>query len=73
MRYLTGFLRFWWDFIIGDDWKIAAGVALVLAVDAALVAATDLPNSVIALVGAIGIISVAMASIVGGALSQRRA
>ena len=73
MRYLTGFLRFWWDFIIGDDWKIAAGVALVLAVDAALVAATDLPNSVIALVGAIGIVSVAMASIVGGALSQRRA
>jgi hypothetical protein len=73
VRYLTGFLRFWWDFIIGDDWKIAAGVALVLAVDAALVAATDLPNSVIALVGAIGIVSVAMASIVGGALSQRRA
>jgi hypothetical protein len=71
--YLTGFLRFWWDFIIGDDWKIAAGVALVLAVDAALVASTDLPNSVIALVGAIGIVSVAMASIVGGALSQRRA
>ena len=73
MRYLTGFLRFWWDFIIGDDWKIAAGVALVLAVDAGLVAATNLPNSVIALVGAIGIVSVAMASIVGGALSQRRA
>ena len=28
---LRGFLRFWYDFIVGDDWRIALGVVLVLA------------------------------------------
>ncbi|GLW10036.1 hypothetical protein Misp01_51650 [Microtetraspora sp. NBRC 13810] len=32
MRYVKGFGRFWYDFIIGDDWKIAAAVVLSLAV-----------------------------------------
>jgi len=32
MRYIRGFARFWWDFIIGDDWRVAAGIALALAV-----------------------------------------
>jgi hypothetical protein len=27
MRYLRSFARFWWDFIVGDDWRVAAGVA----------------------------------------------
>jgi hypothetical protein len=36
------FGRFWWDFIIGDDWHIAAGVVVALAATAALVAA-DVP------------------------------
>jgi hypothetical protein len=30
MKYLTGFFRFWYDFLIGDSWQIAAGVALVV-------------------------------------------
>jgi hypothetical protein len=34
MRYLVGFGRFWYEFIVGDDWRIAAGVALVLALGA---------------------------------------
>lgn len=34
MRLLEGFGRFWWDFIIGDDWKIAAAVAVTLALGA---------------------------------------
>lgn len=38
MRYLSGFARFWYDFIIGDDWKIAAAVVLVLAVGGIAVA-----------------------------------
>ena len=32
MRYLQSFLLFWYDFIIGDDWVIAAGVVLTLFV-----------------------------------------
>jgi hypothetical protein len=36
------FARFWWDFIVGDDWHVAAGIALALAVTAVL-AATSAP------------------------------
>ena len=30
MRYLRSFGRFWWNFIVGDDWRVAAGVAVAL-------------------------------------------
>jgi hypothetical protein len=32
MGAVIGFFRFWYDFIVGDDWTVAAGViaALVL-------------------------------------------
>jgi hypothetical protein len=30
LRWLAGFGRFWYDFIIGDDWTIAATVAAAL-------------------------------------------
>ncbi|MGH3432779.1 MAG: hypothetical protein ACRDQB_08090 [Thermocrispum sp.] len=36
---MRGFGQFWYDFIIGDDWKIAMAVVLVLLVGAALVLA----------------------------------
>jgi hypothetical protein len=39
---LRGFGAFWWDFIVGDDWRIAAGVILALAATAAL-ASTSVP------------------------------
>jgi hypothetical protein len=25
------FGRFWWDFVVGDDWRVAAGIAVALA------------------------------------------
>ena len=31
MRYVRSFGRFWWNFIVGDDWRVAAGVAAALA------------------------------------------
>ena len=34
MRYLAAFFRFWYEFIVGDDWRIAAGVVAVLAIGA---------------------------------------
>lgn len=34
MRYLHGFYAFWYDFLIGDDWGIAAGVVIVLLLSA---------------------------------------
>ena len=32
MKFLKAFGQFWYDFIIGDDWKIAAAVVLALLV-----------------------------------------
>jgi hypothetical protein len=31
MRFIKAFGQFWYDFIIGDDWKIAVGVVIALA------------------------------------------
>jgi hypothetical protein len=33
------FLRFWWDFVVGDDWRVALGVAVAIGIAAGLVAA----------------------------------
>jgi hypothetical protein len=33
------FARFWWDFVVGDDWVSAAGVVVTLGATGALVAA----------------------------------
>ena len=30
MRYVVAFVRFWWNFVVGDDWRVAAGVAAAL-------------------------------------------
>jgi hypothetical protein len=32
MKYIVAFARFWYDFIIGDDWRIAVGVVAAIAV-----------------------------------------
>jgi len=37
MKFVKGFFHFWYDFIIGDDWKIAAAVLSVLVVGAGFV------------------------------------
>ena len=31
MRYVAAFGRFWWNFIVGDDWRVAAGLAVAFA------------------------------------------
>ena len=30
------FARFWWDFVVGDDWRIAAGIAVAIGLVALL-------------------------------------
>lgn len=67
MRFVTGFLRFWWDFVVGDDWRIAVGVVAVLGGGALLVADTDVPDWLVAVLAALGIALVALTSIVAGA------
>jgi hypothetical protein len=45
VRYLRSFGRFWWNFIVGDDWLVAAGVA-VAPVSVALVLTESLRRAV---------------------------
>ena len=72
MRFAKGFARFWWDFIVGDDWRIAAGVVVVLAAGALLVASTSAPDGLVAALVAVGIVTVAIGSIAASALRARR-
>jgi len=37
VKYVRAFLRFWWDFIVGDDWRVAAGIAVALGLTVLLV------------------------------------
>ncbi|HEY2071944.1 MAG TPA: hypothetical protein VGG88_00055 [Gaiellaceae bacterium] len=41
MKYLVSFGRFWWDFVVGDDWIAAALVVVAIGATAA-VAASDI-------------------------------
>ncbi len=70
MRFVRGFGRFWWEFVVGDEWRIAAGVVGVLAVGAVAVAVERFSGSAVVVAVALGIAAVAILSIV---LPARRA
>jgi hypothetical protein len=36
MRLVRDFARFWWDFVVGDDWRVAAGLAVAVGLCAGL-------------------------------------
>jgi hypothetical protein len=57
VRWIAAFGRFWYDFIIGDDWRIAAGVVSVLAGGAAALV-VGVPPGIIAPVVGIAIVLV---------------
>ena len=38
-RRIRAFAHFWWDFVVGDDWRSGAQIALAVAATAALAAA----------------------------------
>ena len=67
MRLAAAFARFWWDFIVGDDWRIAAGVVVVLGAGALLVAGGDVSHALVAALTGLGIMLVAIVSIVAAA------
>jgi hypothetical protein len=71
MRVVAAFARFWWEFVVGDDWRIAAGVVVVLSLGALLVSASDASAAVVATLTAAGIMLVAIGAIVAAALRAR--
>jgi hypothetical protein len=56
VRFIKSFGQFWYDFIIGDDWKIAAAVVTALAVVFVLMKADVLGDAALTLVGAAAVI-----------------
>jgi hypothetical protein len=36
MSFVRRFVAFWYDFIVGDDWRVAASVVVLLAATGAL-------------------------------------
>ena len=50
MRFVLGFFDFWYQLIIGDDWRVAAGVGVALVVGALLGAYEIISGSALALV-----------------------
>jgi hypothetical protein len=53
VRFLREFGQFWYDLIVGDDWKIAASVVIALALSALLLTRTGTSDHVVAVVGAV--------------------
>lgn len=72
MRYLLGFGRFWWDFVVGEDWRIAAAVTGILSAGAILVSQTRLSDTVVTLLVGGAILVMVSLSIVVPALSAKR-
>jgi hypothetical protein len=73
MRFLIGFFRFWYDFIIGDSWEIAAGVVAVLAIGAGLLRTDAVDRAFIPLVMALGVAFVLGGSLLAEVRHRRRA
>jgi len=67
---VTAFGRFCWDFVVGDDWRIAAGVVTVLAAGAVVVSSGAVDDELVTVLVGAGIAVVATATIV---LEARRA
>jgi hypothetical protein len=56
VRLLKSFGQFWYEFIIGDDWKIAAAVVVALGLTVLLMRATSLSDHVLAVLGGVSVV-----------------
>jgi hypothetical protein len=65
VRYVSAFGRFWFDFVVGEDWRIAAGVVAVLGLGALALRAEVLSDSLLAVLIAAAIVAVVVVSVVG--------
>lgn len=72
MRALRGFGRFWVDCVVGDDPKIALGVALALGLTGALVAWSSLGGAALTVVGGAAVVTAFVAGLVVDVRSARR-
>ncbi|TAM93025.1 MAG: hypothetical protein EPN43_01395 [Jatrophihabitans sp.] len=64
MRAIRAFGRFWYEFLIGDDWKIAAAVVSAMVVLGVIMASTRLADSALAVLGGALVVVLFAASLV---------
>lgn len=72
MKYVLGFLRFWYDFVIGDCWQIAAGVVVVLGCGAWLAHSQIIRSGLIPPVEGLGVVLVVVISLLATARERAR-
>jgi hypothetical protein len=60
---LSRFGRFWWDFVVGDDWRIAAGIVVLGALAAAAVHWSTVRTGAIAVALPVAIVALAAVAI----------
>jgi hypothetical protein len=63
-RVIAGFFRFWYDFLIGDAWEIAAGVAAALVASVLLVRSEVIPEACLPLLLAAAVMVLLVGSVV---------
>ena len=73
MSFITGFFRFWYDFIVGDAWEIDAGIVVVIAAGALLASSEALAQEQLTLLVGAGIVLVVGASLFFEARRRARA
>ena len=72
MKALKAFGRFWYDFIIGDDWKIAVAVVSALVVLGLVMASGRLGDTALAVLGGVLIVAFFAASLAVDTRPRRR-
>ncbi|TYK43095.1 hypothetical protein [Actinomadura decatromicini] len=63
MSFVRAFGRFWYDLVIGDDWKIAAAVVGALAALAAAVSFEVLGETALALLSGLAFVTAFVVSV----------
>jgi hypothetical protein len=72
VKYVAAFGRFWWEFIVGDDWRVAAAVLVALGLGAILVAYTSLSDTAVSLLTGAAIMGLAGLIVLSSARAAAR-
>lgn len=64
IRFAKGFGQFWYDFVVGDDWKIAFAVVTTLAITLAGLLTDILSTTTATVFGGIALLVAFIASMV---------
>lgn len=71
-KMLAGLGRFVWDLLVGDDWRIAAAIAVVLILGALVAATGAIPGAVLAPALGLALVVVTVTTLLLGSAPERR-